>query len=180
MTKLWSRMGLGLAQGLAVMIGLALFADVRAVGQTVTRFHWRYVPAILGLTLFNYALRFVKLHYYVRRIGATRLAWTESLRLFFAGFPLALSPGKIAEPLKAVWLHQASGVPVARGIPVVAAERLSDGLAVLLLSTLGIIAYPQYWPGFLLVLAGVLGIVAVSQVRPLALWLLTLGERLPR
>jgi hypothetical protein len=44
-------------------------------------------------------------------------------------FPLALSPGKLAEPLKAVWLRQAGGVSVARGIPVVAAERISDGLA---------------------------------------------------
>jgi uncharacterized protein (TIRG00374 family) len=179
MKSLWPKLAIGLLLGLAVMIALALVADVRAVGQTVTSFHWPYVPAILGLTLANYALRFVKWHYYVRLVGATRLPWTESLRLFVAGFPLALSPGKIAEPLKAIWLHQASGVPVARGIPVVAAERLSDGLAVLLLSTLGVIAYPQYWPGFFLVLAGLLTIIVVSQVRPLALWLLALGDRLP-
>lgn len=179
MRNLWSKVGMGLALGLAVMIGLALVADVRAVGQTVRLFQWAYVPAILGLTLANYALRFVKWHYYVRRVGARSLAWTESLRIFVAGFPLALSPGKIAEPLKAVWLWQASGVPVARGIPVVAAERLSDGLAVLLLSTLGVVAYPRFWPGFLLVLAGLVGIVVVSQVRPLALWLLAWGDRLP-
>ncbi|MCC6189388.1 MAG: flippase-like domain-containing protein [Anaerolineales bacterium] len=179
MRNLWSKICLGLAFGLAVMIGLALVADVRAVGQTVRHFQWAYVPAILGLTLANYALRFVKWHYYARRVGARGLAWTESLRIFVAGFPLALSPGKIAEPLKAVWLWQASGVPVARGIPVVAAERLSDGLAVLLLSTLGVVAYPRFWPGFLLVLAGLLGIVIASQVRPLALWLLAWGDRLP-
>ena len=32
MRNLWSKIGLGLALGLAVMIGLALVADVRAVG----------------------------------------------------------------------------------------------------------------------------------------------------
>lgn len=89
------------------------------------------------------------------------------------------APGKIAEPLKAVWLRQYSEVPVARSIPVVAAERISDGLAVLLLSTFGVIAYPQYWPGFVVVLAGLVGIIVISQIRPLALWLIGFGERLP-
>jgi uncharacterized protein (TIRG00374 family) len=177
--NIWSKIGIGLALGLAVIIGLALVADIRAVGRTLNQFTWAYAPAILGLTLFNYALRFLKWHYYVRLIGGRGLRWTDSLRLFVAGFPLALSPGKLAEPLKAVWLRQYAGVPVARGIPVVAAERLSDGLAVLLLSTVGVIAYPQYWPGFALVLVGLLGIIVVSQVRPLALWLLALAARLP-
>jgi uncharacterized protein (TIRG00374 family) len=176
---IWSKIGLGLAFGLAVVAGLLLVADLRAVGSSLATFHWPYAPLILALTLFNYALRFLKWHYYVRLVGARGLGWRDSLRLFVAGFPLALSPGKIAEPMKAVWLRQYSGVPVARGVPVVAAERISDGLAVLLLSTLGVIAYPQFWPGFVAVLIALLSIVLVSQIRPLALWALGLGERLP-
>lgn len=179
MRNLWSKLAFGLALGLAVAVGLAVFADAREVGRTIRGFHWPYVPLILGLTLFNYGLRFLKWHYYIRRIGAREVSWRDSARIFVAGFPLALSPGKLAEPLKALWLSQYSAVPVARGVPVVAAERISDGLAVLLLSTLGVVAYPQYWPGFLAVLAGLLAIIAVSQIRPLALWLLGLGERLP-
>ena len=179
MKNLWSKIILGLMLGLAVIIGLALFADIRAVARTITGFYWPYVPAILGLTLLNYALRFLKWHYYIRLIGAREIRWPDSLRIFIGGFPLALSPGKLAEPLKAVWLRQYSQVPVARGLPVVAAERISDGLAVLLLSTVGVIAYPQYWPGFAVVLAGLLGVIVISQVRPLALWLIGLGEKLP-
>jgi uncharacterized protein (TIRG00374 family) len=177
--KLWPKIAFGLLLGLAVIIGLALFADIRAVAHTITGFYWPYVPAILGLTLFNYTLRFFKWHYYIRLIGATDISWRNSLRIFVGGFPLALSPGKLAEPIKAVWLRQYTQVPVARSLPVVAAERLSDGLAVLLLSTVGVITYPQYWPGFAVVLAGLLGVIVVSQVRPLALWLIGMGERLP-
>lgn len=179
MKNIWPKIALGLALGLAIIVGLALFADVRKVAAEITTFHWPYAPLILSLTLFNYTLRFLKWHYYIRLIGAKNVRWTDSLRIFVGGFPLALSPGKIAEPMKAVWLRQYSGVPVARGIPVIAAERISDGLAVLLLSTLGVIAYPQYWPGFVAVLAGLLGVIVVSQIRPLALWLISLGERLP-
>lgn len=160
-------------------VGLALFADLRQVTGSLQQFYWPYTPLILGLTLFNYALRFVKWHYYIRLIGAREVRWPDSLRMFLSGFPLALSPGKLAEPLKAVWLRQYSDVPIARGIPVVAAERISDGLAVLLLSTFGVLAYPQYGPGFAAVLIGLVGVIVVSQIRPLALGLLRLGERLP-
>jgi uncharacterized protein (TIRG00374 family) len=179
MSKLLPRMALGLVLGLVVIGGLAVLGDPRQVAGALARFYWPYVPLILALTLFNYALRFVKWHFYVRQIGARDLAWRDSLRIFVAGFPLALSPGKLAEPLKAVWLNRYTGVPVARAIPVVAAERISDGLAVLLLSTFGVVAYPQYWPAFLGVLAVLLGVALASQIRPLALWLLGIGERLP-
>lgn len=179
MKNIWPKIAIGLALGLAIIVGLALFADVRKVAAEINEFYWPYAPLVLGFTLFNYALRFLKWHYYIRLIGAKNIRWADSLRIFVGGFPLALSPGKLAEPMKAVWLRQYTGVPVARGIPVVAAERISDGLAVLLLSTLGVIAYPRYWPGFVVVLTGLLGVIVVSQIRPLALRLLGLGERLP-
>src|SRR5574341_242783 len=177
--SIWSRIGIGLLLGLVVIVGLLLFADIRAVTHVITVFHWSYVPLILSLTLFNYALRFLKWHYYIRLIGAKTIRWRDSLRIFMGGFPLALSPGKIAEPIKAVWLKHYTDVPVARGIPVVVAERISDGLAILLLSTLGVIAYPQYWPSFVAVLAGLLAVITLSQVRPAALWMLGVGDRLP-
>jgi glycosyltransferase 2 family protein len=177
--NLWSKIGVGLALGLAVIIGLSLLADVRAVAAQVRTFRWVLAPAVLALTLFNYALRFVKWHFYIRRIGAVGIRWQDSLRIFVGGFPLALSPGKIAEPIKAIWLQQATGVPVARGIPVVVAERISDGLAVLLLSAFGVVAFPRYSAAFVAVLVLLLAVVAASQIRPVAVRLLALGERLP-
>lgn len=179
MKSIWRKIGVGLALGLVVVAALLVAADVRAVLAQLTTFHWLYAPVVLCLTLFNYTLRFFKWHYYLRRIGATGISWRDSARIFVAGFPLALSPGKLAEPIKAVWVRQYSGVPVARAVPVVVAERISDGLAVLLLSTLGVIAYPQYWPAFAIVLAGLLAVIVASQVRPFALAVLALGERLP-
>ncbi len=141
-------------------------------------FRWDYLPAILGLTLLNYLLRGVKFHYYLLQIGA-RLPLRESFRIFVAGFPLAVTPGKTGEALKGVWIEQKSGVPTARGVAVVLAERVSDGLAVLLLSTLGVVAYPQYWPAFAFILGALLLVILVSQIRPLAEKLLDFGERLP-
>ncbi len=169
----------GLLLGFLVLLALALLGDIRQVGRDLGRFDWRLFPLVLLLTLFNYTLRFFKWHFYLRQIGAHSITMLESARLFVGGFPLAVTPGKVGEVLKGVWINQRSGVAVGRGVSVVAAERISDGLAVLMLSMLGVIAYPRYWPAFLFVLVVLLAVVVISQVRPAALWLLSFGERLP-
>jgi uncharacterized protein (TIRG00374 family) len=127
--------------------------------------------------LLNYALRFVKWHYYLRVMGVLNLSIKESARIFVAGFPLAVTPGKVGEVIKAFWLQEKSGLPTARGVSVVLAERISDGLAVLMLSLVGVIAYPQYWPLFAFVFFSLITILVVSQIRPLALWFIKMGEK---
>ena len=169
----------GLVFGFLVILVLALFSDIQAVRQHISTFRWGLYPLVLGLTAFNYLLRGIKFHYYLRQIGAKDISLGESFRLFVAGFPLAVTPGKVGEALKGVWIHTLTGVPTAQGIAVVMAERISDGLAVLLLSTLGVIAYPRYWPAFGAVLVLLVGLIVVSQIRPLALALLDLAARLP-
>jgi len=169
----------GIILGFIVFLAVALIGDLRQVGDEVRNFNWLLFPLALSLTLFNYLLRGLKFHYYLRQIGAHEMALRESFRLFVAGFPLAMTPGKVGEVFKAVWIEQKTGIATARGVAVVVAERISDGLAVLLLSTIGVVAYPQYWPGFVLILTVLLGIIIVSQIRPLAYALLNLAARLP-
>jgi len=178
-STLTRRLTLGLVFGFIVILVLALFSDIRAVRDSMTHFRWVLYPFVLGLTLFNYLLRGIKFHFYLRQVGAKEITLRESFRLFVAGFPLAVTPGKVGEALKGIWIHHQTGVSTARGISVVVAERISDGLAVLVLSSLGVIAYPRYWPAFAAVLALLIGIIVVSQIRPLSLALLDLAARLP-
>lgn len=169
----------GLLLGILVLVGLALLGDLKSVSRLLLQFRWGYFLIALGFTLLNYGLRFLKWHYYLRQVGVRNLRWTDSLRMFVAGFPLAVTPGKVGEALKGVWLKRTSNLPVGRGISVVVAERISDGLAVMILSTLGVFAYPQYWPAFAVILGILLAIVILSQIRPAALFLLGMGEKLP-
>ncbi len=170
---------IGFGLGLLVTLGLAFWSDLSALRVTLNRFPWEIFPLTLMCTLFNYVLRFVKWHFYVRWLGVTNLPVLRSARLFVAGFPLAVTPAKVGEALKAYWLSEWSGLPFASGLPIVIAERISDGLAVLILSLLGVITYPRLWPGFLTVLLALLGVVVVSQIRPLALWILSRMETFP-
>jgi uncharacterized protein (TIRG00374 family) len=179
MRNLHQRLIAGLVLGFIVILGLALLGDIQQVGDHLTEFDWYLAPVILTCTLFNYALRFIKWHFYLGQIGVKDLPWRESARLFIAGFPLAVTPGKIGEALKGVWLNKVAGSPTARGITVVLAERISDGFAVLALSTMGVIAYPSYWPAFAIVLGALLSGVLLSQIRPLALAALDFADRLP-
>jgi glycosyltransferase 2 family protein len=169
----------GLLFGFLVLLAMILVGDLRQLTGQIMDFRWSLFPWVLGLTLINYLLRFIKWHYYLLQIGVRNLPVPESARLFVAGFPLAVTPGKVGEGLKGLWLNQKTGVSTARGISVVVAERISDGLGVLALSTLGVIAYPQYWPAFAIVLAILLAAILISQIRPLALSLIDLAGRLP-
>jgi uncharacterized protein (TIRG00374 family) len=178
-TSLTRKLIPGLLFGLLVFAGLILVGDIRQIGDEVRGFPWLIIPLVLGLTLWNYILRFIKWHYFLGQVGVRQLPILESARLFVAGFPLAVTPGKVGETLKGVWLNQLTDIPTARGVSVVLAERISDGLALLILSTVGVIAYRRYWPAFAIVLGLLLGVVIISQIRPLSEYLLGIGVRLP-
>lgn len=165
--------------GLLIMIGLSFFGDIKQVSALAREFSWGVLPIMMGFTLINYFLRFIKWHFYLGQIGVKNFPVLQSLRLFVAGFPLAMTPGKAGEVLKGVWLNEMTGVPVSRGVSVIVAERISDGMAVLLLSVFGVFAYPQYAYAFILVLTLLVGLIIISQIKPLAYWFLNLTRKIP-
>jgi uncharacterized protein (TIRG00374 family) len=172
-------MAAGLALGFVVFVTLAVLGDIQRVGDELVGFAWGLVPLILACTLFNYVLRFVKWHYYLGLVGVNKISLRESAKIFVAGFPLAVTPGKAGEALKGSWLNQSTGTPTPKGVMVVLAERVSDGLAVLLLSTLGVLAYRQYWPIFSIVAGVLIGVIVLSQFRPLGRRMIELSHRIP-
>jgi uncharacterized protein (TIRG00374 family) len=174
-----SKLLLGLLFGFVVIVGVALVADLDKVIGAVGAFEWGWLPLILGLTSFNYLLRFCKWHYYLRQVEIYNIGWSDSLKVFLGGFATTVTPGKIGEAFKSLWLKNLTGAPIARTLPVVAAERLSDAIACALLASVGVFAYPNYWPAFAAILAVMLGGIVVVQIRPFSLWLLSIAERLP-
>ncbi len=171
----------GIILGLLAFIGITLFSDVSQLVKYAQVFPWWIMLPVLGLRIVNWALRFVKWHFYLWLVGARNVSLQDSASVYLSGMTLAASPGKAAEILKSFILKNLAGVPVATTLPVVFAERLSDGVAVLLLLAWAIasLTASQYWPligvGLALILAG----IVILQVRPLCLRLLDLLTRLP-
>lgn len=128
---------------LVVLLGAMVFAAVllaadgpRAV-EALAAFDWRVLPLAVALTLWNYLVRWVKWHYFLHLVRVEVPA-AESLTVFLGGIGMAITPGKVGELLKAYLLRQIRGTPVSVTAPIVVAERLTDGLAMVLLALGGI------------------------------------------
>jgi glycosyltransferase 2 family protein len=152
-----------LVPGLLVLILLVLLGDIGQVSRLMQAFDWRYLPLVLLLTLMNYSIRFIKWHFSIGRTGVKSLSIINSAQLFMAAFPLTVSPERVSQALKGIWLNQKSGMPAGRSNLIMAADQVSDWLAVLALTILGVIAYPAYWPVFLFVLIILLAIIVFNQ-----------------
>ncbi len=165
--------------GMVVLL-LSLFSDFRAVREDFSRFQWAALPAILGFTLLNYLLRWVKWHYYLRRLSLdTNVSYGDSGLIFTAGMVMSVTPGKIGEVFKSFLLRRVNDTSISRSAPVVLVERLTDGLAMLLLMAIGLTLYPPARPFFFVLLGVSLAGILVVQHRPLCMRILHWTTRLP-
>ena len=164
---LWRRLALGVVFAILVLAGLTLYADAPALGRSLAAFPWPWLLPVLVLTALNYGLRFVKWHYYLQLLEI-RVRPGVSLAIFLSGFMMLLTPGKVGELVKSLLLRGAVGTPLTRSAPIVFAERLSDGLAMVVLAAIGLLAYPAGWPAVVVVLLVGSVVVVVLQYRRLA------------
>ncbi len=177
--RLWGRIVLGVVFGIGIVAVLMVFGDVRRVFPTLQHFEWSLFPLVLLLTAGNYVCRFVKWECYLRWVDAPRLRRGWSLAVFLSGFAMSITPGKVGEWIKAFLVARLGGGAVAPVVPVVAVERLTDGIAMLILALLSALAGLGGWEP-LVALAGILlaGLWLVQEervVRPL----LRLAARAP-
>lgn len=108
----------------------------------------------LGLSLVNYGLRFWRWQLYLSRLGYV-VTCLPSLRIYLSGFALTTTPGKAGEAFRGVLLKQ-RGLPFPVTLAAFFSERLSDLVAVVILTMVGLAQYPPARP---LVFAGMTAIV---------------------
>lgn len=172
---------LGIVLGLLAFIVMTLLSDVQQLRATAMAFPWLLMSLALGLRIVNWVIRCAKWHFYLRLVGVGNLSIRDSVAIYVAGFPLSASPGKVAEILKSFMIKDLTGTPIATTLPVLAAERLSDGLSVLLLLAWAIagLAAAQYWPVAITSASLIIVGIIILQIRPLCLKILRLLTRLP-
>lgn len=162
--QLRRRMLLGITIGVVVVVGIIIASDARSLSRAVRDFDWRLLPLILILTVLNYVLRFVKWQYYLRRLDVRGLSRSDSLQIFVAGFTMVMTPGKVGELLKSYLVRLRTGVPMARTAPIIAAERITDGFAMLMLAGVGLLLFRHGWPILLVgALVSVIGLMLVQR-----------------
>jgi glycosyltransferase 2 family protein len=153
MRKYSNQILFGILIALAIYIGLLIFADNQGqldsegIWEQLQAFPLWLIPVLILCQLFVIGFRFSEFVYFLGVIDARdRISFFDSLLIFVTNLMMVVSPGKAAELVKAVMLkiHTTEivdgkkireGVPISRSAPIVIAERVVDGIAVLILMT---------------------------------------------
>lgn len=165
---------------LLVYVALALYSDWGQLTSELKSFPWHYLVPVLALTLVNYAGRCLRWHWYLRLLGCP-IRFYDSVRTFGVGMLMVMTPGKAGEFLKPYMVKNLTGTPMSVTSPIIVAERMLDGMAMLILAAAGIFFFPNTtarWVAAILLTSSLLFIIGV-QIRPLALWGLGIGARMP-
>ncbi|MBN1335405.1 MAG: flippase-like domain-containing protein [Deltaproteobacteria bacterium] len=169
----------GLAVGVLLYLAGAIWAGIGEMGEELRRFTWWLAIPILLLTTANYGLRFLKWHFFLGRLSI-RVPWRDNLLYFVAGLAMVISPGKAGEVLKPWLVRARTGANLATSIPALVAERLTDGIAMLILAGFGVATYAGDKVHYVVAPAVVvvLGLALLANRRA-SMWILSLLSCLP-
>ncbi len=187
MSKLLRRTLAAVSLAIVLYAFAVLWFGARQVGDALDGYAWWTLVAGLALSSVNYLLRFWKWELCLGWLGvrepgegnAPELGLGRSLQIYLAGLSMSVTPGKIGEVLRSWLLKASDGVAFGRTAPIVVADRMTDLIALVILSLVGITEFRQYLPHVIvtLVLVG-LGLVVLGN-RQLSRGLLNLLGRLP-
>lgn len=146
---------IGIALAVLVYVGWVLYHGADRVGDTLSLFDPTALLIALALSSVNYLLRFLKWEWCLGWLSVregqgshppVELSRIDSLLIYLAGLSMSVTPGKIGEVLRSTLLKSTHNVPFARTAPVVVADRLTDLIALVLLSTIGLALVPETLP----------------------------------
>ena len=164
--------------GLLVAVGLGLYGDIHETGVRLAGFRWQLVPVILGLTMFNYLLRSWRWQFFLKSLGV-QVEWKLSWWVFVSGLAMTVTPGRLGELIKSYFLKKIAGVEMSATAPLVVFERLSDGLAMIVLMSGGLFLSQYGLPAVGLALAMAVGFIWLLHQRRLVEKILAFTLHLP-
>ena len=159
---------LALVLAVAVYFVILVVTGFEDLVAAFGRFNWLLAPVILGLVGLSYTGRFVRWAYYLRILGVS-LPLGQNAAIFAAGLSMTISPGKLGEVLKSVFIRRASGAPIARTAPAVFAERVTDGTGMVLWGMLGALTFDFGLQALMFFLIFTAGAVATFRSKRLSL-----------
>ncbi|MBE0564654.1 MAG: flippase-like domain-containing protein [Krumholzibacteria bacterium] len=130
----------------AAWLAVALLLGWRELAAALARCGPGLFALVALLSLANYGLRYLRWQAFLRTVGA-RVPPRTSFAVYFASYVMVITPGKLGEVFKAAILRDRTGLPLAKGLPVVLAERIYDFLAVLALVAVGMVFWDGPWHG---------------------------------
>lgn len=175
---------------LLLLDGSGQFSETEGILDALRSFDASFLILILVTQFLVMFFRFIEWHYYLGVIGARdKISLFDSALIFVTGFTFVVSPAKAAEVLKSVMLKIKTNVPISLSSPIIIAERVVDGFAVILILFAMLISFSQnlelgdyltisqsvIFVSALLLISG----LVIVQIAPLAYFFLNLSKSLP-
>ena len=122
-----------------------IVSDLNAVGASIARLGLAGWAIILGLSLVNYGLRFVRWEIYLGCLNS-RISTTLSMAYYIGGFAFTTTPGKAGEAVRSLYLKR-HGVTYVHSLAAFFTERFVDLVAMVLLALVAALTFPEFqWP----------------------------------
>lgn len=137
-----NRFWLVLIFAVVVYVVMGVYADLGDLLTALESFDWRFIILLLGLTTLGYLIRFVRWDYFLRGVGV-KLNIRDNLFVYISGLSMTITPAKAGEIWKGWLIRDINGESLSKTVPVVISDRLTDILALVFLSLLGILYYKQ-------------------------------------
>ena len=169
--------------GLAILVFILTRIDLKATLGALKGLHWGYLLLAIVANLPMFGLKAWRWQEMLKMQGIS-YPWRDAFLVFVAGLFLGLvTPGRVGEMSKALYLKQDRDVPVSVGLANVLMDRLFDLYTIMVLGTAGLIWFrllPDW--ALALILAGTLASLLLPIVllsKRLASWMLAVVQRLP-
>ncbi|MFW6381220.1 MAG: lysylphosphatidylglycerol synthase transmembrane domain-containing protein [Bacillota bacterium] len=140
--------------GVLITALIMMISDFRAVINILYEINLKLLPLILLLAPLNYLFRYIKWSYYLQQIGV-KLPQKINTVIFISGLSMTITPGKVGELLKSYLIREYNGTEISITSPIIVAERVTDAIAMIILASVGSLAY-DYGQYILLITLGCL------------------------
>lgn len=151
---------------LSVVIGIGLYfvamflGDYEQTKDTLARVPLHAWLIILGLSLLNYFLRYLRWDWYIKSLSSIQIPAKLHLSYYVAGFALSTTPGKAGESIRSFYLKR-HGIAFNQSISCLFVERLMDLLTIVLLSVLAAYYFESYQIFVFITVALIFGMLPV-------------------
>lgn len=136
---------------LSILAGIALYlvamflGDFHATKDAILQVGLAGWAVILGLSAFNYALRYWRWEWYLHKLAQVRIPHRWHLAYYFCGFALSTTPGKAGETVRSLYLKR-HGITYAHTLSTFFVERFLDLLSIVLISCAAAFLFDGYGP----------------------------------
>jgi uncharacterized protein (TIRG00374 family) len=176
--KLRSKIFISIAIAALIGVVFSFYANIPQLESAFEGFSYTLLPLIPICAFTNYLFRFVRWEYYLRILDI-RVPRSESFGVFISSLSMAVTPGKMGEVIKSYFLKSMHGVPISKSAPIIFAERVTDSLALLIISIIG--AYSiGYGKDIVLAAAFIFAAgIGIISSRTLSMKIIRVAEKLP-